>query len=356
MSIPLLDKDKWPIDRQCRFAGEIYDTFFYGIAVATLKHEGPKVLGTVWGTMIRKHQRKYFLQGLAKLGLDKEAPAVACAKYHYLSNIVGGLKMEYIEESSKKAWVRYVSPWWHGAEAELIIPVEADLAVFEGWHGNNWKSLKSPGLAFVLTKICSAGDPYYEGYWEEFERELHSEERFQYRPGVIGPDFDPSKAPRLDPNEWPPIRLAKARRNYSREYAADGTRALLEVVGTTRAAAILEDMYRQLGIHFTERWFKQFELPDNSAKSIAAFFKLFGELLGEDGLIRKLNEKKFAFGQTGSKLFPEFDVPSQIFRSMSAFHDSAAKRLNQRVDVTFSVDVRNKGLEWTIEEFDRRLI
>jgi hypothetical protein len=354
MSIPVLDKEKWTAERQCKFAGEIYDQFYTGIRMVTLKHEGPYGLAAVWRTLLRKHQRKYFLDGLRKLGLDKEPPAVACAKYHYLSNQIGGLRTEYVEESPKKAWIRYL-PWFSGPH-QFIVPVEAEKATFEGWHAVNWESLNSPGLAFVLTKICAAGDPYYEGYFEEFDRELHPEERFQYRPDIRGHDFDPAMAPKLEPKEWPPIRLAKARRNFSRDFVGDGMRSLLEVVGPMRATEIVEDTYRQVGIHFTERWFRQFELPDNSAASIAKFFKLFGELLGEDSQIQELNKKKFTLTQVNSKLFPEFDVPKEIFQAMSAFYDSAAKVLNQKVEVRFSTAGRDKKLEWTIEEFDRRLI
>jgi len=52
------------------------------------------------------------LPGLEKLGLRHLPHAVACAQYHYLSNDVGGVRVEYMYESARKAWVRYVPPRW----------------------------------------------------------------------------------------------------------------------------------------------------------------------------------------------------------------------------------------------------
>ena len=49
---------------------------------------------------------------IEELGLDQLPHAVACAQYHYLSNQVGGVKVEYVHESDRKAWVRYPPPRW----------------------------------------------------------------------------------------------------------------------------------------------------------------------------------------------------------------------------------------------------
>ena len=50
----------------------------------------------------RQHLEK-FLPGLAKLGLSALPHAVACAQYHYLSNHLGGVRVEYMYESDRKA-------------------------------------------------------------------------------------------------------------------------------------------------------------------------------------------------------------------------------------------------------------
>jgi hypothetical protein len=53
----------------------------------------------VFRTFRRQH-RETFLPGLAKLGLDRLPHAVACAQYHYLSNHLGGVRVEYMYESA----------------------------------------------------------------------------------------------------------------------------------------------------------------------------------------------------------------------------------------------------------------
>ena len=46
------------------------------------------------------------------LDLDGLPDAVACAQYHVLSNGIGGVPVQYVEESDKKAWVRFRYPRW----------------------------------------------------------------------------------------------------------------------------------------------------------------------------------------------------------------------------------------------------
>src|SRR5687767_5547505 len=44
--------------------------------------------------------------------LEEAPPAVAAAQYHYLSNWIGGVHVEYMYESDRKAWIRYPPPRW----------------------------------------------------------------------------------------------------------------------------------------------------------------------------------------------------------------------------------------------------
>ena len=60
----------------------------------------------------RRQHLELFLPGLRKLALEDLPPAVACAQYHYLSNALGGVKVEWIAESDTKSWVRYLPPRW----------------------------------------------------------------------------------------------------------------------------------------------------------------------------------------------------------------------------------------------------
>ena len=62
--------------------------------------------------LFRQQHHQRFLPGLQKLGLDAEPDAVAAAKYHYFSNQLGGVEVEYWQESERKAWIRYPPPRW----------------------------------------------------------------------------------------------------------------------------------------------------------------------------------------------------------------------------------------------------
>src|SRR4030088_3814739 len=62
--------------------------------------------------VFRRQQQERFLPGLEKLGLSHLPPAVAAAQYHYLSNWIGGVHVEYMYKSNSNAWIRYPPPRW----------------------------------------------------------------------------------------------------------------------------------------------------------------------------------------------------------------------------------------------------
>ena len=51
-----------------------------------------------YSAIFRRQQQERFLPGLEKLGLSGLPPAVAAAQYHYLSNWIGGVSVEYMYE------------------------------------------------------------------------------------------------------------------------------------------------------------------------------------------------------------------------------------------------------------------
>ncbi len=84
--------------------------------------------------------------------------AVACAAYHYLSNAVGGVAVEFMPESDTKAWVRLVPPRWIDPGAAICgVPSEVSRAVLRGWYAQNgspcrgWGSWASPRPSTVST-------------------------------------------------------------------------------------------------------------------------------------------------------------------------------------------------------------
>ena len=155
-------------------------------------------------TFRRQHLEK-FLPGLEKLGLRGLPDAVACAQYHYLSNALGGVKVEWIAESDTKSWVRYLPPrWiWDGV-AVCAVPTEVNRAMLWGWHAHNGVTLGNDRLGFVATSLTTDGGVGLVGYYVEEDRPLALEERLRFSPGSSHRDRRASsRRCRGTPSDWP---------------------------------------------------------------------------------------------------------------------------------------------------------
>src|ERR1700722_19524431 len=116
------------------------------ILMLVSRAEAAKAAEVVFRT-VHRQQLARFLRGLRKLGLADLPHAVACAQYHYLSNQVGGVKVEYLYENDRKAWVRYPPPRWIWSGTAICgIPSEVSRAMLRGWHANNGVVLGNPRL------------------------------------------------------------------------------------------------------------------------------------------------------------------------------------------------------------------
>ena len=82
---------------------ELHHQYFLGLQLMVAVEESRQV---VYDWMFRRFVANTvkILSSFAKLGLDG-LHAVACAKYHVLSNGVGGVAVEYMAETDTKAWV-----------------------------------------------------------------------------------------------------------------------------------------------------------------------------------------------------------------------------------------------------------
>lgn len=111
----------------------IYHSYLTGLILMISSRAGAARAADVVFKTFRRQQLARFVPGLQKLGLDRLPHAVACAQYHYLSNQVGGVKVEYVYESDKKAWVRYPPPRWIWSGTAICgIPSEVSRAMLWG--------------------------------------------------------------------------------------------------------------------------------------------------------------------------------------------------------------------------------
>jgi len=208
---------KNPPDEVAAFAAveALYHAYLTGLILTVATRAGEAPATELVFRTFRRQQLAKFLPGLKKLGLDRLPHAVACAQYHYLSNQVGGVKVEYVHESDRKAWVRYPPPRWiWSGTAVCAVPPGVSRAMLRGWHANNGVVLGNPRLGFVCTGQTVDGQPGLEGYYFEHDHELEPEERLRFAPGEECPPFDPAKAPKLPDETWPEARLKKVESLY----------------------------------------------------------------------------------------------------------------------------------------------
>jgi hypothetical protein len=229
---------------------KIYHAYLTGLILSLVTRAGARRAADVVFRTFRRQQLARFLPGLKKLGLDQLPHAVACAQYHYLSNQVGGVKVEYVYESDRKAWVRYPPPRWiWSGTAVCGIPSEVSRAMLLGWHANNGVVLGNPRLGFVCTGQAVDGQPGLEGYYKEWDHDLAPDERLQFSPGEECPPFQAAQAPRLSAAAWPKARLRKVLRNYAMEYITSILPETIALLGPAEGGHIAGLAARQVGMH-----------------------------------------------------------------------------------------------------------
>ncbi len=329
MNIALSQED-WPLQRRCEFLSKVYGLWSTGLTLSNYGLNGEEVV-TQWSyRMIHNHQRGYFLEGLRKLGVDpeKEPPAVVAGKYHFLSNGLGGLDMEYVEESPKKVWIRYNPPSSGGSTGSLVMPPSAGRATFQGWHARNGELLGNLKLGFVLTRGFSEEEPYGEGYFKEYDHELAPEERIQYDSVSKMPEFDPETAPKLDSEVWPPDRRAKALRNFARGYVEESITTHMQMMGTHATARVVAKAFRGIAIQFGRELLGDLNITEKSAMSLAIFTKLMGDMEGDSMELTSPSPGEYILRRHSRRLLPPGSAPAEVHRAMFAFTETLAKIMN----------------------------
>jgi hypothetical protein len=220
-----------------RSVAELYHAYFTGLTLTVVTRRGAREAAEFMFRVFRRQQQERFLPGLKKLGIDHLPPAVAAAQYHYLSNWIGGVHVEYMYENDRKAWIRYPPPRWAWKGTAICgIPSEVSKAMLRGWHANNGVALGNLNLGFVCTKQSVDGQDGLEGYYCEYDRPLEPEERLVFARHLEAPMFDPAKAPALPVDSWPQPRLEKAYRNYAMEYVKTAAPVIVQLLGPKKAA------------------------------------------------------------------------------------------------------------------------
>ena len=210
---------------------ELYQAYMTGLILTLVTRRSTDDAARWIEALFRRQHEEKFLAGLDKLGLKDKPDAIACAGYHYLANKIGGVDVEFMAESDKKAWVRFVPPRWIYSGAAICgVPSEVSRGILRGWYGRNGITLGNPRLGFVCTAQTMDGQHGLAGYFLEYDRDLNDDERLVFRPGESPPPFESAAAPEWSETDWPAERLIKARRNYAIDYVRSGLSALVEMV------------------------------------------------------------------------------------------------------------------------------
>lgn len=115
---------------------ELHHQYFIGLQLMVAVEESRSTVYDWMFRLFRRQHEEKFLSSFDKLGLRGLPDAIACAQYHALSNSLGGVAVEYMEESASKAWVRFRYPrWMYSGAAICGIPVEASRGFLYGWYG-----------------------------------------------------------------------------------------------------------------------------------------------------------------------------------------------------------------------------
>jgi hypothetical protein len=331
----------------------LYHAYLTGlILTAVSRRGGADAAELVFRTFRRQHLEK-FLPGLIKLGLDRLPHAVACAQYHYLSNHLGGVRVEYMYESDRKAWVRYVPPRWiYEGTAICGVPSEVSRAMLRAWHAHNGVSLGNPRLGFVCTKQTTDGQPGLEGYYLEHDRDLEPEERLRFAPGEDGPDFDPAAAPRVEGADWPEARLQKIVRNYAMDYVRTILPVLAETFGPAEARHLGSVTGRLIGMQYYAETAERLGIAGRSAEDFAELLRRMGE--AQDDRIEWTREGgEVVVRQHTWRLMKGIAaLPAAVFDAWNALWEGAASVHNRRLvlTVTRRLDWGDPCVEWRIRE------
>lgn len=230
---------------------DLYHAYFTGLIMSVVTRRSTADAAEFVFRVFRRQHHERFLAGIEKFGLGKTPHAVAAAQYHYLSNQIGGVNVEYMRESDRKAWIRYPPPrWiWRGT-AICAIPGEVSAAMLRGWHAHNGVSFKNPRMGFVCTKQTVDGQDGLEGFYYEYDHDLAPDERLVFARHLEAPLFDSAAAPKLATDTWPRSRLEKAYRNYAMEYVRSALPALVQLFGPDDAGHLLRLTGRLIGMQF----------------------------------------------------------------------------------------------------------
>ena len=282
---------------------DLHHQYFLGLQLMVAVEESKPVVYDWMFRLFRRQHEEKLLSSFEKLGLSGQPHAVACAKYHVLSNGIGGVAVEYMEESETKAWVRFRYPrWMYAGPAICGIPVEASRGFLHGWYAQNGVSLNNPRLGYVCVSEDVTGQFGLCGYFKEYNHDLSDDERGCFAPDERPPAYDPAAQPTPPALDWSEERLAKANRNYAMEYVRTGLAALTEVIGADRTIELAKRAARLTGLQNYRNLRAAIGASEGGTLESATFLCEMMRGMGDDCTIEETNNGEVQITQTGLRI------------------------------------------------------
>jgi hypothetical protein len=312
--------------RGWRAIADLYHAFFTGLILTVVTRRGTTEGAEFAFRVFRRQQQERFLPGLTKLGIDHLPPAVAAAQYHYLSNWIGGVHVEYMYESDRKAWIRYPPPRWIWKGTAICgVPGEVSRAMLRGWHANNGVALGNLKLGFVCTKQSVDGQDGLEGYYCEYDHPLELDQRLVFARHLEAPLFDPKAAPALPVSNWPKPRLEKAYRNYAMEYVRTAAPVMVQLFGPEDAGYLLHLTGKLIGMQYFDEVAAALSCGRGDKREFAAFLRALFDAQ-DDGAELSESASRIQITQASWKLMAEVtdDHPACVNVLLGLFEGLAA--------------------------------
>ncbi len=282
---------------------ELHHQYLLGLELMVAAHERPETVGEWMFHLFRRLHEEKFLSSFEKLGLKGLPDAVACARYHTLSNVIGGVPVEYMEESDTKAWVRFRYPrWMFDGPTICGMPVEAGRGFLRGWYAQNGVTLNNPRLGFVCVSEDMTGQFGFCGYFREYDRDLAEDERLVFAPDERPPPFHPDRQPTAPEAGWSEERLAKANRNYAAEFIRNGIRELARTVGQAKALEHGKRAARLTGLQQYRRMADAVGGVDGGPREAADFLAAMFRGMGDGVEAEEAGDGAVSLRQTGLRI------------------------------------------------------
>ena len=327
----------------------MHHQYFLGLQLMVAVEAGKSAVYEWMFRLFRRQHEEKFLSSFEKLGLADAPHAIACAKYHVLSNGIGGVAVEYMEESETKAWVRFRYPrWMYAGPAICGIPVEASRGFLHGWYAQNGVSLGNPRLGYGCASEDVTGQCGLCGYFKLHDHDLAPDERLQFAPDERPPAFDPAAQPAPPATEWSDERLAKANRNYALGYIRNGLQALTEVIGKDRTLELGQRAARLTGLQQFPALAAAIGAKDGDLADAAEFLTRLLPGMGDACEISARSDEEWTLKQTGLRIARELDGEAReiLLACWIELWRGALQSTRTRYDLDAEID--GERIRWTL--------